>query len=102
MKSVAATLCMAAAIAVWWPGAAVRAEDLGLSGSPQYPGVSAKLGQDINSAAGILTEKPSGDVEAHIRDLEASRAAVEQRKTPAISLSVSGSVSQEIQYNVGR
>ena len=102
MKTVSATLCIAVAVAVCWSGLAARAEDLSLPTSPHYPGVSVKLGRDINSAAGNAASKPSGDVEAQIRDLEASRAAVEQRKTPPISLSVSGSIRQEFQYNVGR
>lgn len=102
MKTAAATLCFAAVFAGCWPGAAAWAEDLSLSGADQYPGVSQKLGRDINNATGSLADRPSGDVEAQIRDLEASRAAVEQRKTPAVSLSVSGSVSQEMQYKVGR
>jgi len=102
MKTVSATLCIAAALAVSTGGASVRAEDLSLSGSSQFPAVPSKLSRDINSAAGHPADKPSTDVEAQIRDLEASRAAVDQRKTAPISLSVSGSIIQEFQYNVGR
>ncbi|WP_197077594.1 hypothetical protein [Hyphomicrobium sp. 99] len=100
MKAATATLCIAAAVAACLLGAPARAEDMSLPSPSQDTALSAKLSRDINAAAGIAVEKPSADVEAQIRDLEASRAAVDERKTPAISLSVSGWVSQQVQYNV--
>lgn len=101
MKPVTATLCIAAAVAACGLSAAAWADDLSAPSPPQSSELSAKIDHDINSAAGIAVTKPSGDIDAQIRDLEATRAAVDQRKAgPAISLSVSGWVSEQVQYNI--
>jgi hypothetical protein len=98
MKPVTATLFIVVAVAACWLSAAVRADDLG-SASPSHD-LSAKINQDINQAAGIVVDKPSADVESQIKDLEATRAAVDQGKGSAISLSVSGWIAEQTQFNI--
>lgn len=100
MKLITANLCVAAAVASCWLGAAARADDFGSQTPPHDPALAAKINQDIDKAAGMGAVKPSADMEQRINDLEATRTAVDQRKTAPISLSVSGWVSQQVQYNV--
>lgn len=101
MKLIAANLCVAAAVASCWLGAAARADDFGSQTPPPHdPALAAKINQDIDKAAGTGAAKPSADLEQRINDLEATRSAVDQRKGSPISLSVSGWVSQQVQYNV--
>jgi hypothetical protein len=91
MRSVTATLC--AAVAAFSLGSGARADDLALPG--MRPPV--KIDQDINQAAGIVVDKSPADVDSEVKDLDATRAAIDKQKVPAISLSVSGWVSQEVQ-----
>jgi len=103
MKPVTATLCIAAAVAVCALGTSAFAGDLGSAGSFADPGLSANIDHDIKraTAAGTATDQAPGDVDTRIKDLEATRAAVDQHKGgPAVSLSVSGWVSQQVQYNI--
>jgi hypothetical protein len=95
MNPVTATLC--AAVAVWCFGTAAYAEDTGYSTTSR---LSPKVDQDINQAAGILVDKSPADIDSEIKDLDATRAALDKQKTPALSLSVSGWVTQETQFNV--
>ena len=94
MRSVTATIC--AAVAAFSLNTGARADDLTLPGL--RPPV--KIDQDINQAAGITVDKSSSDINSEVKDLDATRAAIDKQKVPAISLSVSGWVSQEVQYNV--
>ena len=95
MKPVTATLCIAAACSL---SAAASAEDLGSVGGAN-PGLAVNIDHDIKRAA-AAGDQASGDLDSRIKDLEATRAAGDQGKTPAISLSVSGWVSQQVQYNI--
>ncbi len=100
MKIVTANLCFAAAVASCCFGAAARADDFGSIPPAHDPALAAKINQDIDKAAGASAAKPSADVEQRINDLEATRSAVDQRKGSPISLSVSGWVGEQVQYNV--
>ncbi|MGO4682966.1 hypothetical protein [Hyphomicrobium sp. 2TAF46] len=100
MKIITANLCVAVAVASFSLGAAARADDLGSLTPPHDPALAAKINQDIDKAAGISAAKPSTDVEQRINDLEATRSAVDQRKGSPISLSVSGWVGEQVQYNI--
>jgi hypothetical protein len=103
MKPVIATLCIAAAVAACSLSGVASAEDLGSAMPSKDPGLAANIDHDIKraAAAGIVVDPASGDVDAQIKDLEATRAAVDQHKGgPAISLGVSGWVSQQVQYNI--
>ena len=100
MKIITANLCVAAAVASCFFGAAVRADDFGSATPAHDPALAAKINQDIDKAAGIGSAKSSTDVEQRINDLEATRSAVDQRKGSPISLSVSGWVGEQVQYNV--
>jgi hypothetical protein len=97
MKPMIATLRGVAVVMALCLGSAVRAEDAGPSTSSK---ASQKIDQDINQAAGIVVDKSSSDLDSEVKDLDATRAAIDQRKVPAISLSVSGSVGQQVQYNL--
>lgn len=92
MKTIAAILYIVLAASCF--SAAAVAEDAGASRP------SAKVDQDIDQAAGIVVDKSPSDVDSEVKDLEATRAALDKQKTPAISLSVSGWVDQQVQYNV--
>lgn len=59
----------------------------------------ATLDQQINQAVGSGGQS-SSDMDARVRDLEATRTAIDQQKKPTVSLSVSGWVDQQVQYNV--
>lgn len=78
-------------------GAEAMAEDLSVSAAPPVP---SKLDQQINQAVGSAGSTSSSDVDARVRDLEATRTAIDQKKPPTVSLSVSGWVDQQVQYNV--
>ncbi len=95
MKPVTATLC--AAVAVWCFGTAALAEDTGYPTASRLP---SKVDQDINQVAGTLVDKSPADIDSAVKDLDATRAAIDKQKTPAISLGVSGWVGEEVQYNV--
>ncbi len=97
MKPTIAALCAAAVIMALCSGSSARAEDPGLSNASK---ASGKIDQEIDQAAGIVVDKSPADLDSEVKDLDATRAAIDQRKTPAISLSVSGWVSQQVQYNV--
>lgn len=101
MKPVTTTFCIAAAVAACSLSAVASAEDLG-SVSASNPGLAVNLDHDIKRAAAGSTavDPASGDLDSRIKDLEATRAAGDQGKTPAVSLSVSGWVSQQVQYNI--
>lgn len=101
MKTVTATFCIAAVVAACSLGAVAYAEDLG-SVSASNPGLAANIDHDIKRAAagGTVVDPASSDLDSRIKDLEATRAAGDQGKTPAVSLSVSGWVSQQVQYNI--
>jgi len=100
MKLITANLCVAAAVASCWLGAPARADDFGSQTPSHDPALAAKINQDIDKATGISAAKPSADVEQRINDLEATRSAVDQRKGSPISLSVSGWVGEQVQYNI--
>lgn len=57
------------------------------------------LDQQINQAVGSGGSS-SSDMDARIRDLEATRTEIDQQKKPTISLGVSGWVNQQMLYNV--
>ncbi len=78
-------------------GSPIRAEDAGLSTLPK---VSGKLDQEINQAAGIAVDKSPSDLDSEVKDLDATRAAIDERKTPTISLGVSGWVGEQVQYDI--
>ncbi|MFT3729950.1 MAG: hypothetical protein QM780_00795 [Hyphomicrobium sp.] len=59
---------------------------------------SSKLDQQINQAVG--SNGASEDVDARIKDLDATRAAIDEKKPATISLGVSGWVTQQVQYNI--
>src|SRR5690242_7189903 len=77
------------------PGAA-QAGDAGGNAASGAPAVS-KVDQDINRAVGGVGSASSADAEDRVKDLEATRAEIDQKKPPAVSLSVSGWVVQETQ-----
>lgn len=58
----------------------------------------ATLDQQINQAVG--SGGSASDMDARIRDLEATRTAIDQQKKPTVSLSVGGWVDQQVQYNM--
>jgi hypothetical protein len=60
----------------------------------------ATLDQEINQAVGSGDASSSADVDARVRDLESTRTAIDQKKPSAVSLGVSGWVSQQVQYDV--
>ncbi len=104
MKIITANLCVAAAVVSCWFAAAARADDFGSQTLPHDPAhdpaLAAKINQDIDKAAATSSAKSSADVEQRINDLEATRSAVDQRKGSPISLSVSGWVGEQVQYNI--
>ncbi|MBS0252157.1 MAG: hypothetical protein JSR78_13950 [Proteobacteria bacterium] len=59
----------------------------------------ATLDQQINQAVGSGGQS-SSDLDARVRDLESTRTAIDQQKKPTVSLSVSGWVDQQVQYNM--
>jgi hypothetical protein len=93
MKSVGMASCVAALLAASSFAGAALAGDAG-------PAQGSKLDQQINQAAGASASASSSDVEARIRDLESTRTELDQQKKPAVSLSVSGWVDQQVQYNI--
>ena len=95
MKPITATLC--AAVAVWSFGTAAYAEDTGYPTTSRLP---SKVVKDINQAAGISVDKSRADIDSEVKDLDATQAAIDKQKVPAISLSVSGWVTQETQFNL--
>ena len=94
MKFYAITLC---AVAVLGAGSMAGLALAGEGGGANSEGISSKLDQQINQAVGS-NSSPSSDLDARVKDLDASRAAVDQKKPASVSLSVSGWVSQEVQY----
>jgi hypothetical protein len=77
--------------------AQAKAGDLSSASSDQSS--SSKLNQQIDQAIGSAGAS-SQDVDSRIKDLETTRANIDGKRPPAVSLSVSGWVSQEVQYNV--
>jgi hypothetical protein len=77
------------------PGAA-QAGDLGGTASSGAPAAS-KVNQDINRAVSGESSTSSPDIDSRINDLEATRAAIDEKNPPAVSLSVSGWVVQQTQ-----
>lgn len=61
---------------------------------------SSSLDQQINQAVGSSGGASSSDLDARVRDLDSTRTAIEQQKKPTVSLSVSGWVDQQVQYNM--
>ncbi|WP_339082397.1 hypothetical protein [Hyphomicrobium sp. ghe19] len=102
MKPVTTTFCIAAAVAACSLSAVASAEDLRSAMPSKDPGLAVNIDHDIKRAAAGSTavDPASGDLDSRIKDLEATRAAGDQGKTPAVSLSVSGWVSQQVQYNI--
>src|SRR5262245_15798195 len=95
MRVIAATLC--AALAALGFSASVQADDAAPSSSSK---LSSKVEQDINQATSIAADKSSSDLDARVRDLEDTRTAIDKQKAPAVSLSVSGWVGEQVQYNM--
>lgn len=75
---------------------AAQAGDVGGNASSGAPAAS-KVDQDINRAVGGVDSASSADVDSRIKDLEATRTAIDGKKPPAVSLSVSGWVVQQTQ-----
>jgi len=67
-------------------------------GSADGGKTASQLDQQIEQAAGSAAASTS-DVDSRVKDLESTRTAIDQKKPPTVSLSVSGWVSQEVQYN---
>lgn len=61
---------------------------------------SSTLDQQINQAVGSSGGASPSDLDARVRDLDSTRTAIEQQKKPTVSLSVSGWVDQQVQYNM--
>lgn len=72
-----------------------EAGDVGQGNGVQAP---SKLNQQIDQAIGA-TSTSSSDVDSRIKDLEATRAGIDQKKPPTVSLSVSGWVGEQVLYN---
>lgn len=60
----------------------------------------AKLDQQIDQAVRSGSNASSSELDARVRDLDATRTAIDEQKKPTVSLSVSGWVDQQVQYNV--
>jgi hypothetical protein len=100
MKLAATTSCSVALLAVLALLGNARAEDYGAAGAARGAQVPSKLDRQIDQAVGSAGGASSSDMDARIRDLESTRTAIDQQKKPAVSLSVSGWVDQQVQYNV--
>jgi len=61
--------------------------------------LASKVDQDINQAVSG-DARTSSDVDSRIKDLEETRTAIDQKRPPTVSLSVSGWVDQQVQYNM--
>jgi hypothetical protein len=76
------------------------AGDAASTDRPKTSQLSSKVDQQIDQAAGSSSGagEPS-DLNARVDDLEATRSAIDQKKPPTVSLSVSGWVTQQVQIN---
>jgi hypothetical protein len=88
-------LCAVSVVAATSFAGAAGAGDLGSANGAQPP---LKLDQQIDQAAGSAAGASDTDIDARVRDLESTRTEIDQKKPPAVSLSVSGWVTQ--QYNI--
>ncbi len=100
MKSTVATFRVLAGLAGCCLAGTAVAGDLGSTAASKGAQVPSKIDQEINQAVGSNNSAASADVDERIRDLDATRTAIDQKKPPTVSLSVSGWVTQEVQYNV--
>ena len=99
MKPTVSTVATVAAVAWSLFGVAAQAGDLGSGSSSAGAQAPSKVDQEIDQAVGQGGSSSSGDVDAQIKDLEATRTEINQKRPPAVSLGVSGWVTQEIQIN---
>ncbi len=90
---------LALVAACWLPGFA-SADDFGVVNSPKGTQVPGKLDQQIDQAVRSSSGTSSSELDARVRDLDATRTTLDQQKTPTVSLSVSGWVDQQVQSNV--
>lgn len=97
MKAMSA-ISIAVAVAGFSLAGAAWGGDAGNSG--HAAALSAKVDQDINQAVSGDAGTSSADLDSRIQELESTRAAIDEKRPPKVSLSVSGWVSQEVQYNI--
>jgi hypothetical protein len=75
--------------------ARAEAGDIGPANGARAP---SKLNQQIDQAIGSAGTS-SSDIDSRVKDLESTRASIDQKKPPTVSLSVSGWVGQQVQYD---
>ncbi|MFA5955505.1 hypothetical protein [Hyphomicrobium sp.] len=100
MRFAAFKLCVVALLAACSLPSFASAEDLGTVDAPRGAQVPAKLDQQIDQAVRSGSNASSSELDARVRDLDATRTAIDEQKKPTVSLSVSGWVDQQVQYNV--
>ena len=100
MKFAATTPCVAVLLAVMALLGNVRADDLGAASAARGARAPSHLDQQIDQAVASGGGASTSDLDSRIRDLESTRTAIDQQKKPTVSLSVSGWVDQQVQYNV--
>jgi hypothetical protein len=98
MKLIATTFLVVAALTGSPLVGAARGGELGSDASKGAP-LAAKINQDIDRAVSGGAGTTPADIDSRIQDLEATRTALDQKRPSPVSLSVSGFVSQEVQYN---
>lgn len=74
-----------------------RADDTSAARGARAP---SHLDQQIDQAVASGGGTSASDLDSRIKDLESTRTEIDQQKKPTVSLSVSGWVNQQVQYNV--